>query len=59
MSNDDILKNVTRELKLIYYNNYLLKVGAITKHQHSEIYLLILNRTSTLKKVIPRKSGGT
>lgn len=47
MLNDDLLKNVTRELWLTYFNNYLLKVGAITKRQHSKMYLLILKRTST------------
>lgn len=50
MLNDDIIKNVTRELRLTYYNNYLLKVGVITKRQHSKIYLLIIKRTSTLER---------
>lgn len=49
MPTDEILKNVTRELWLTYFNNYLLRVGAITKRQHSKMYLLILKRTSTLK----------
>ena len=49
MSTDEITKNVARELWLTYFNNYLLKTGAITKRQHSKMYLLILKRTSTLK----------
>lgn len=50
MNEKDILKNVTRELRLVYYNDYLLKCGAITKRQHSKIYVLILQRTSTCQR---------
>ena len=46
MSKDDYLKNVTREIRLIYYNNYLLKVGAISRRIHSKMFLEILKRTS-------------
>ncbi len=34
MNKKDILKNVTRELRLVYYNDYLLKCGAITRREH-------------------------
>lgn len=50
MNKKDILKNVTREQRLINYNDYLLKCGAITKRQHLKIYVLILQRTSTSQR---------
>lgn len=43
MIKDDVIKNVTREIRLTYYNDYLLKVGVITKRQHSKMNILILN----------------
>lgn len=49
MSSDDV-RMVTRELRLIYYNNYLLKVGAIGKRMHTKMFLEILKRTSLLRK---------
>lgn len=48
MSSDDERK-VTRELRLIYYNNYLLKVGAIGKRMHSKMFLEILKSSSLLR----------
>lgn len=51
MSTDEISKNVARELKLTYYNNYLLKVGAISKIQHRLMSAEILRRTSVRKLI--------
>lgn len=50
MSSDDV-RMVTRELRLIYYNNYLLKVGAITNRQHRLIYKKIIKCTSVRKLI--------
>ena len=33
---------VTRELRLLYYNDYLLKHGVITKHEHYKMNLAII-----------------
>lgn len=38
-------KNVTRQLWLIYFNDYLLECGAITKWQHWKMFEKILIHT--------------
>lgn len=34
------LEIMTRELKLLYYNNYLFEKGAITKSEHDKMNLV-------------------
>ena len=36
--------NITRELRLLYYNNYLLENGVITKHEHEKMNLVIISK---------------
>lgn len=36
------LEIITKELRMLYYNNYLLKHGVITSREHSKINLAIL-----------------
>ena len=38
------LKIMARELRLIYYNDYLLKNGVITKHEHDKMYLAVISK---------------
>ena len=38
------LEIMTRELRLIYYNNYLLKNGVITKREHEKMNLAIISK---------------
>ena len=38
------LEIMTRELKLLYYNNYLLKHGVITKREHDKMNLAIISK---------------
>ena len=38
------LKIMTRELKLLYYNNYLFEKGAITKSEHDNMNLAIISK---------------
>lgn len=42
---DGSLKNVSRQLWLIYFNNYLLECGAITRRQHRKMFEKILIHT--------------
>ena len=51
MNKKDILKNVTRELRLVYYNDFLLKCGAITRREHRLMYIKILECTSVRRLV--------
>lgn len=51
MLKDEFVKIITRQLRLVYYNNYLLKVGAITNRQHRLMYEEILKRTSVRKLI--------
>ena len=46
MRKDDNLKLeiMTRELRLLYYNNYLLKNGVITKREHEKMNLAIISK---------------
>ncbi len=36
------LEIITKELRMLYYNNYLLKHGVITSREHSKMNLAIL-----------------
>lgn len=47
MKNDNQtqLDIVTTELRMIYYNNYLLEKGAITKREHEEMYIDIISES--------------
>ena len=36
------LEIITKELRVLYYNNYLLKHGVITSREHSKMNLAIL-----------------
>ena len=38
------LEIMTRELRLLYYNNYLLEKGIISKHEHNRINLAIISK---------------
>ena len=46
MAKDNKLKLeiMTRELRLIYYNNYLLENNVITKREHDKMYLAIISK---------------
>ena len=46
MKKDDKLKLeiMTRELRLLYYNDYLLKNGVITKREHDKMNLAIISK---------------
>ena len=35
---------VTRELRLLYYNDYLFKNGVITKREHDKMNLAIISK---------------
>ena len=47
MKNDNqtSLDIVTTELRMIYYNNYLLEKGVITKREHEEMYIDIISES--------------
>lgn len=38
------LEIMTRELRLLYYNDYLLKSGVITKREHDKMNLAIISK---------------
>lgn len=38
------LKTVTREIRMIYYNNYLFENGIITKSEHSRMNNAIISK---------------
>lgn len=38
------LEIMTRELRLLYYNNYLLKNNIITKREHDKMNLVIISK---------------
>ena len=38
------LEIVTRELRLLYYNDYLFKNGVITKREHDKMNLAIISK---------------
>lgn len=46
MKKDDKLRLeiMTRELRLLYYNDYLLTKGVITKREHNKMYLAIISK---------------
>lgn len=35
---------MTREIRLLYYNNYLLEKGIITKREHDKLNLAIISK---------------
>lgn len=39
------VRNVTRQLRLLYYNDYLLKCGAITQREHRKMREKIMINT--------------
>lgn len=39
------VRNVTRQLRLLYYNDYLLKCGAITQREHRKMHEKIMIHT--------------
>ena len=44
MENNNAPKSATKKIRLIYYNDYLLKNGIITKREHDKMYLAILSK---------------
>lgn len=52
MNKDDRIKLeiMTRELRLNYYNNYLLENGIITKREHNTMNLIIMKESSLRRK---------
>jgi len=46
MKKDNKLKIeiMSREIRLLYYNNYLLNNGVITKREHDRMYLAIISK---------------
>ena len=46
MGKDNKLKHeiMTRELRLLYYNNYLLENGIISKREHDRMNLAIISK---------------
>ncbi len=44
------LINTTREIRLQYYNDYLLAKGVITKREHDKMFLQIISICSKGKK---------
>ncbi|GEM_PF-2480747 len=38
------LEIMTRELRMLYYNNYLLENNVITKREHDKMYLAIISK---------------
>ena len=42
--NSLMLEIMARELRLIYYNDYLLKNGVITKREHDKMYLAVISK---------------
>lgn len=46
MGKDNKLKReiMTRELRLLYYNNYLLENGIISKREHDRMNLAIISK---------------
>lgn len=41
---------VAEEIRLIYYNNYLLENGVITEREHNKMYSAILSHVGNRKK---------
>lgn len=53
MKKDDNQLNLnitTRELRLTYYNDYLLKSGIITKREYDQINLAIISKCGTRRR---------
>jgi hypothetical protein len=52
MKKDDKLRLeiMTRELRLLYYNDYLLSNGVITKREHNKMYLAIIGECGKRRK---------
>lgn len=50
IKNEKLVKAVSAELRLNYYNDYLLKKGVITKREHREMYMRILKYAAKRKK---------
>lgn len=42
--NKSALEIMTRELRLLYYNNYLLKNDVITSREHDKLNLVIISK---------------
>lgn len=42
--NKSALEIMTRELRLLYYNNYLLKNDVITSREHDKLNLAIISK---------------
>lgn len=42
--NKSALEIMTRELRLLYYNNYLLKNNVITSREHGKLNLAIISK---------------
>ena len=42
--NKSALEIMTRELRLLYYNNYLLKSDVITSREHDKLNLAIISK---------------
>lgn len=57
MKKDNTLKLeiMARELRVIYYNDYLLKNGVITKREHDKMYLAVISKR---QKGRQNESGG-
>ena len=44
------LEIMTRELRLLYYNNYLLENGVITKREHDKMNLAIISKSGKRRR---------
>lgn len=57
MNKDNKLKLqiMTRELRLLYYNDYLFKNGVITKREQDKMYLAVISKYAKGRR---NESGG-
>ena len=44
------LEIITRELRMLYYNDYLLKHGVITKREHDKMTIAIISKHGAKKR---------
>ena len=49
-----IVRIVSEELWLNYFNNYLLKEGVITERMYWKMFVRILHRTAQMKKALEK-----
>ena len=44
------LEIITRQLRMLYYNDYLLKHGVITKREHDKMNIAIISKHGAKKR---------